>query len=56
LKLGFRLGRGTAGFANGAGTAAQFREPYGVAVDTSGNIYVADEGNHQIRKIEYKVP
>jgi len=49
-------GSGTPGFANGVGTEAQFREPHGVAVDTLGNIYVADKDNHQIRKIEYKAP
>jgi len=40
------------GFANGPGISAQFYEPYGIAVDTQGNVYVADGiGNHKIRKI-----
>ncbi len=42
---------GVAGFANGTGTAALFNGPFGVAVDTSGNVYVADEGNDLIREI-----
>ena len=49
-------GTGTEGFANGAGNTAQFKNPTGVAVDSSGNVYVADFSNHRIRKIEYKVP
>ena len=42
---------GTAGSANGVGTNAQFYYPFGVAVDSSGNVYVADLHNHIIRKI-----
>lgn len=44
-------GSGTYGFVEGTGASAQFRGPYGVAVDTSGTVYVADRGNHKIRKI-----
>ena len=49
-------GSGTADSADGTGTAAKFHSPIGVAVDSSGNVYVADSNNHRIRKIEYKVP
>ncbi len=45
------LAGSTEGFANGVGPAARFREPYGVAVDAVGNVYVADTGNHRVRKI-----
>lgn len=44
-------GAGQTGFANGAGTAARFASPMGIAVDGGGNVYVADSGNHAIRKI-----
>jgi DNA-binding beta-propeller fold protein YncE len=33
------------------GSAASFLTPAGVTVDVSGNVYVADETNQQIRKI-----
>jgi sugar lactone lactonase YvrE len=44
-------GSGASGATNGTGTAAAFNYPQGVAVDASGNVYVADQGNNQIRKI-----
>ncbi|MES2924052.1 MAG: choice-of-anchor Q domain-containing protein [Verrucomicrobiota bacterium] len=44
-------GSGVAGFANASDTTAQFEKPTGLAIDGSGNLYVADESNHRIRKI-----
>jgi serine/threonine-protein kinase len=44
-------GSGLAGTANGSGITASFEYPMGVCSDASGNIYVADQGNHKIRKI-----
>lgn len=40
-----------AGAADGTGAAARFNEPFGVAVDGAGNVYVADSGNATVRKI-----
>jgi sugar lactone lactonase YvrE len=42
---------GQNGFADGEGVIAKFHGPFRVAVDLSGNVYVADAGNHLIRKI-----
>jgi sugar lactone lactonase YvrE len=39
------------GSADGVGTGAQFYNPHDVAVDSAGNIYVADTGNNIIRKV-----
>ncbi len=44
-------GSGSSGSSDGTGTNAQFNRPTGVAVDASGNVYVADSANMMIRKI-----
>ncbi|MBI5766791.1 MAG: immunoglobulin domain-containing protein [Verrucomicrobia bacterium] len=41
---------GTAGSADGTGNAARLRNPYSVAADASGTLYIADTKNHVIRK------
>jgi streptogramin lyase len=42
---------GTNGFANGPGADARFDSPTGLALDTAGNLLVADTGNHTVRRI-----
>jgi len=42
---------GMAGSADGTGAAARFNQPIGVAVDSAGNVYVADPLNATIRKV-----
>jgi secreted PhoX family phosphatase len=41
----------TTGSADGIGSAARFNNPTGIAVDGSGNLYVADQGNSTIRRL-----
>ena len=47
-------GNGEAGYSGDGGPAmrARFNEPYGIAVDNAGNIYVADRHNHCVRRID----
>jgi DNA-binding beta-propeller fold protein YncE len=42
---------GSPGSANGTGNNARFNYPAGVAVDSAGNVYVADQDNSTIRKV-----
>ena len=46
-------GNGTNGFSGDGGstTAAELSNPQGVAVDTAGNLFIADSGNQRIRKV-----
>lgn len=42
---------GQAGSSDGTGNAARLRNPNGLTIDASGNLYLADWGNHTIRRI-----
>jgi trimeric autotransporter adhesin len=45
-------GTGTFGGDNAAATAARVNSPQGVAVDSAGNVFIADTSNNRIRKID----
>ena len=46
-------GTGVSGFSGDGGqaTAAQLGNPFGVAVDAAGNVFIADQFNHRIREV-----
>jgi sugar lactone lactonase YvrE len=46
-------GNGTAGYAGDGGPAinAQLNHPTGIAIDSAGNLYIADRGNYRIRMV-----
>jgi streptogramin lyase len=48
-------GNGAPGFSGDGGpaTSATLNSPYGVAVDSSGNIFIADTGNQRIREVDH---
>ncbi|MBO9542876.1 SMP-30/gluconolactonase/LRE family protein, partial [bacterium] len=45
------LAGSSAGYVDGTGAAAKFVQPRGLAIGPDGNVYVADTGNHRIRKV-----
>jgi sugar lactone lactonase YvrE len=47
------VGTGTGGFSGdgGAATAAELNEPWGLAVDSRDNLFIADANNHRVRKV-----
>lgn len=46
------VGSGSEGESNGRGVAATFSNPTGLAVDETGNLYIADTNNNCIRKVD----
>jgi len=47
-------GSGISGYKNGLGNNAQFSSPRGIAIDSQGDIFVADSGTRRVRKIDSK--
>jgi hypothetical protein len=51
LTLAGGVNGASSAYADGIGSNAGFNQPYGVAVDASGNAFVGDRHNKRIRKI-----
>lgn len=53
-KISTLAGTGKPGFGGDGGpaTQAQFKQPHSIALDGRGGLYVADIGNHRIRRID----
>ena len=53
-KISTVAGTGEAGFGGDGGPArqAQFRVPHSIDLDDQGNLYIADIGNHRIRRVD----
>ncbi|MBU6429469.1 MAG: hypothetical protein KGR26_10690, partial [Cyanobacteria bacterium REEB65] len=45
-------GSGTGGFADGTAPSAEFQLPFGIALDASGDLFVADWANNRIREVQ----
>ena len=45
-------GTGEAGFADGEALKAKFDDPMGMIFDNDGNLYIVDEANHRVRKLD----
>src|SRR5262249_3147037 len=46
-------GNGTRGFLDGANAqSSELDSPWGVFIDSAGNLLIADTGNHRIRKVD----
>jgi hypothetical protein len=47
-------GQGVMGYSDGDKTKALFKYPFGITVDNKGVVFVMDNGNNRVRKLEYK--